>query len=231
MKTISEWKYIIQAGEMDARLEALYGAALPEKKARLLRLIDAFGAKYGEDRQAMLFSVPGRSELAGNHTDHNHGCVIAGAIDLDMIAVAAPREDGVVYMESEGFAPLTVTPAMTVAPDESRFGTSDALVAGMVNGFGASGYAVGGFDAMATSDVLRGSGLSSSAAYEVMIGTILNHLYNGGRIPAEKIAQMLFISLVGVVYKRIRNRCVRVVNAAVSYLALLNVIRGKSAIS
>ena len=190
MKTISEWKYIIQAGEMDARLEPLYGAALSEKKARLLRLVDAFGAKYGEDRQAMLFSVPGRSELAGNHTDHNHGCVIAGAIDLDMIAVAAPREDGVVYMESEGFAPLTVTPAMTVAPDESRFGTSDALVAGMVNGFGAAGYAVGGFDAMATSDVLRGSGLSSSAAYEVMIGTILNHLYNDGAIDAVTVAKL-----------------------------------------
>ncbi len=190
MKTVSQWKDTIRSGGADAVLFPLYGAAMTDKKARLLRLVDAFGAKYGFEREVMLFSVPGRSELAGNHTDHNHGCVIAGAIDLDMIAVAAPREDGVIYMESEGFSPLTVTPDMTYTPDPARFGTSDALVAGMVNGFADAGYQVGGFDAMATSDVLRGSGLSSSAAYEVMIGTILNHMYNGGAIDAVTVAML-----------------------------------------
>ena len=190
MKTISCLKNIIMSGAADAQLLPLYGADPGAKKQRLLALLDAFGAKYGEDRMAMIFSVPGRSELAGNHTDHNHGCVIAGSIDLDMIAVAAPREDGTMHVESEGFEELLVTPDMTTAPDEAYFGTSHALVAGMAHGFAASGLAVGGFDAMATSDVLRGSGLSSSAAYEVMIGTILNHLYNEGQVDAITVAKL-----------------------------------------
>ena len=190
MKTISCLKNILASGAADAQLLPLYGADLGAKKQRLLALLEAFGAKHGEDREAMIFSVPGRSELAGNHTDHNHGCVIAGSIDLDMIAVAAPREDGIMHVESEGFEELLVTPDMTVAPDATYFGTSHALVAGMAHGFAESGLAVGGFDAMATSDVLRGSGLSSSAAYEVMIGTILNHLYNEGQVDAITVAKL-----------------------------------------
>ena len=190
MKTIVNWKHIIAGGAADERLCALYGDALSVKKARLMALLDKFAEKHGENREVMIFSVPGRSELAGNHTDHNHGRVIAGSIDLDMIAVASPRADGVMHVESEGFDELIVTPDMTQAPDPARFGTSDALVAGMANGFAACGYAVGGFDAMATSEVLRGSGLSSSAAYEVMIGTILNHLYNDGSIDAITVAKL-----------------------------------------
>lgn len=190
MKTISYFKNILTSGAADAQLLTLYGADLPAKKQRLLSLIEAFGQKYGDDREVMVFSVPGRSELAGNHTDHNHGCVIAGSIDLDMIAVAAPREDGVMHVESEGFEELLVTPDRTVAPEATYFGTSHALVAGMAHGFVESGYRVGGFDALATSDVLRGSGLSSSAAYEVMIGTMLNHLYNGGVVDAITVAKL-----------------------------------------
>ncbi len=190
MKTIFQWKDIITSGAADGQLSVMYGAALSCKKDRIIALLDAFAKVYGEDREVLIFSVPGRSELAGNHTDHNHGCVIAGSIDLDMIAVASPREDGVMHVQSEGFDELFVTPDMTRIPDPARFGTSDALVAGMANGFTESGYAVGGFDAMATSEVLRGSGLSSSAAYEVMIGTILNHLYNSGSIDAIIIAKL-----------------------------------------
>ncbi len=190
MKTISCLMNILTGTASDALLLPLYGQDLPAKKQRLLKLLRAFGDKYGDDREVMIFSVPGRSELAGNHTDHNHGRVIAGSIDLDMIAVAAPREDGVMHIESEGFEELLVTPEGTLAPDEAYFGTSHALVAGMANGFSESGLRVGGFDAMATSDVLRGSGLSSSAAYEVMIGTILNHLYNEGRVDAVTVAKL-----------------------------------------
>ena len=190
MKTISSLKHILTSGAADARLLPLYGVDLPAKKERLLALVEAFGQKYGDGREVMVFSVPGRSELAGNHTDHNHGCVIAGSIDLDMIAVAAPREDGIMHVESEGFDELLVTPDMTKAPDKAYFGTSHALVAGMAHGFTESGYRVGGFDAMATSDVLRGSGLSSSAAYEVMIGTILSHLYNDGSVDAITVAKL-----------------------------------------
>ena len=190
MQTIKQWKSWLADAASDAPLLPLYGEHLPQKKQRLLALLDTFSARFGEGREVGVFSVPGRSELAGNHTDHNHGCVIASSIDLDMICVAAKRNDGVVCMESEGFDPITVTPDMTQAPDKARFGTSVSLVAGMVSGMRESGYAVGGFDAVATSDVLRGSGLSSSAAYEVMIGTVLNHLYNGGRADAVTVAKL-----------------------------------------
>ncbi len=190
MKTIAQWNDALNCGALDAQLKELYGAKLLPQKDRLHRLLGRFAERYGEDREVSIFSVPGRSELGGNHTDHNHGCVIAGAIDLDMIAVAARRDDGIICIDSEGFSPLQLSIDGAGAPDPAAYGTSEALVAGMVNGFCASGYAVGGFDAMATSEVLRGSGLSSSAAYEVMIGTILNHLYNDENVDALTIAKL-----------------------------------------
>ncbi len=190
MYTVDQWLELLQKGALDAQLLPLYGTMLQDKKERLARLLDQFAIRFGQTRSVEIFSVPGRSELAGNHTDHNHGCVIASSIDLDMVAVASPRADGVVHMQSEGFDPLEVTPDMTEQPDASLFGTSTALVAGMVCGFRESGYTVGGFDAVATSDVLRGSGLSSSAAYEVMVGTILNHLYNEGKVDALTVAKL-----------------------------------------
>ena len=190
MKYISEWKQYILSGGADASLAALYGADRTSKATRLLDLLDTFAERYGEGREVMIFSVPGRSELAGNHTDHNHGCVIAGSIDLDVIAVVASRSDGVMRIASEGFDELTIVPDETLAPNPAVYGTSASLVAGMANGFAENGYAIGGFDAVMTSDVLRGSGLSSSAAFEVMIGTILNHVYNDGSIDAITIAKL-----------------------------------------
>ena len=190
MKTIKQWRELLAADSLDEQLRTLYGALAVHNKSRISALLDTFVARFGEDRPVAVFSVPGRSELAGNHTDHNHGCVIATSIDLDVLCVAAKREDGVICMESEGFEPITVTPDMTVAADEALFGTSASLVAGMVWGFRESGLATGGFDAVATSDVLRGSGLSSSAAYEVMIGTVLNHLYNDGSVDAVTVAKL-----------------------------------------
>ncbi|MBQ5661409.1 MAG: galactokinase, partial [Clostridia bacterium] len=130
----------------------------------------------------------GRSEISGNHTDHNHGCVIAASIDLDIIAVAAPSQDNIIRVKSEGFDEDVVDPAHFFAPRPERFGRSDALIAGVVRGFADRGYATGGFDAYTTSSVPGGSGLSSSAAFEDMIGTILNHLYNGGRISFVEIS-------------------------------------------
>ena len=190
MRSILDWKqYILGGGSSDV-LTALYGVDIETKTARLMALLDTFERCYGSDRPVAIFSVPGRSELAGNHTDHNHGRVIAGSIDLDVIAVAAPRTDGVIRVASEGFDELIVMPDESLAPNPALFGTSASLVAGMVNGFSESGYAVGGFDAVMTSDVLRGSGLSSSAAFEVMIGTILNHLYNEGRMDAITVAKL-----------------------------------------
>ena len=169
MRSVLDWKkYILDGGASD-ELTALYGADRPAKTARLIALLDTFEARYGADRPVAIFSVPGRSELSGNHTDHNHGRVIAGSIDLDVIAVASPREDGVMRVASEGFDEWTVTPDQTSEPDERLYGTSSSLAAGMANGFAANGYAIGGFDAVMTSTVRGGSGLSSSAAVEVLL--------------------------------------------------------------
>ena len=189
-KRIADWKELLAQGALDARLRVLYGEDVCAKKQRILDLLNTFAARFGEEREVGVFSVPGRSELAGNHTDHNNGRVIASSIDLDMICVAARRPDGVMCMESEGFDPIEVTPDMTKAPNEALFGTSTSLAAGMAHGFRENGLSVGGFDAVATSDVLRGSGLSSSAAYEDMIGTVLNYLYNEGRVDAVTVAKL-----------------------------------------
>ena len=183
----------LEGGKLDATLDALGGAGgASAQRARALELVHSFAASYGEDREVVLLTVAGRSELSGNHTDHNHGCVIAASISLDMLAVAARREDSTIRLASNGFEEEVVDIATYTDPDSAKFGTSNALIAGMCRGLKDADYAVGGFDALVTSDVLRGSGLSSSAAFEDMIGTILSHLYNNGRVDnvtISKIAQ------------------------------------------
>ena len=186
-----QMKKHIEDGGLDARFCSLYGEdCVAAQRARYTDALTAFSDSYGEDREVCLYSVSGRSELSGNHTDHNHGCVIAASVDLDIIAVAAKREDGVIRLLSEGFPEDKVDISTYRTPDESRFGTSASLIAGMCAGFSKEGYVVGGFDAYTTSSVLKGSGLSSSAAFENMIGTILSHSYNGGKVDNVEIAKL-----------------------------------------
>ncbi len=183
----------ILSGALDVRLAKLYGSdesVLASQRARYAALIDEFASRYGADRDIALFSVPGRSELSGNHTDHNHGCVIAGSIDLDIIAVAAKNEDSTVRIKSEGFPEDVVDIDSFNTPNEARFGKSDALIAGVADGFRARGYKVGGYDACTTSSVLKGSGLSSSAAFENMVGLMLSHFYNEGIVDFVTLAQI-----------------------------------------
>ena len=134
-----------------------------------------------------LFSTPGRTEVCGNHTDHNHGKVLAAAIDLDVIAVAAPAADGRITIESEGY-PRQEVSVDDLDPRESERSTAPAITRGVASRMRSLGHAVGGFCACVTSDVLKGSGLSSSASYEVLVATILNRLYNAGRIDGQEIA-------------------------------------------
>ena len=181
----------LRSGALDARLTALYGKeALDAQKARYTAALNEFAKLYGEREDCRLLSVSGRSELSGNHTDHNRGCVIAASIDLDIIAVAAPASDGVVRVKSEGHAADTVDLASFTAPRAERYSRSDALIAGMCVGMKQAGYRVGGFVAYTTSSVLKGSGLSSSAAFEDMIGNIENHLYNNGEVDNVEIAKI-----------------------------------------
>jgi galactokinase len=127
--------------------------------------------------------------VGGNHTDHQHGRVLAAGVNLDVIAITHKRNDAMITVMSEGFTPDYVDSTdMSVHPEE--VGHSPALVRGVCNGFLRRGYNIGGFDAYTISSVLKGSGLSSSAAFEVLIGTILNHLYNDGKIDPVTIAQI-----------------------------------------
>ncbi|MDY2827489.1 MAG: galactokinase family protein [Eubacteriales bacterium] len=187
----NEMRERLKKGARDERLISLYGnASLDTQRARYDAALKAFGDLYSPSCDIHLFSVAGRSELSGNHTDHNRGCVVAASIDLDIIAVAAATRDGVVRVKSEGFPEDIVRLAEFTQPRPERFSKSDAIIAGMCAGFRREGYRVGGFNAYTTSSVLKGSGLSSSAAFEDMIGNILSHLYNDGRVSNVEIAKL-----------------------------------------
>ncbi len=181
----------IAHGQLDKTLTDLYGEdALDRQRFRYTDAIREFSNLYGHDRDVSLFSVPGRSELSGNHTDHNRGKVIACSVNLDIIAVAAAREDSVIRLKSAGFPEDVVDLASYIAPDESDFGHSTSLIAGVAAGMKMRGYSVGGFDAYTISSVLKGSGLSSSAAFENMVGTILSHIYNEGSVDYVSVSQI-----------------------------------------
>ena len=183
----SELKNKISGGALD-NYAHIY-ADTKAQTARFTKIIDTFISLYG-DKESELLSVPGRSEVVGNHTDHNRGCVLAAAIDRDVIAIAAKNDDGVIRFYSEGYPVATIE--LSECDDADRFEkyTSSSLIAGTVNGFKLRGYEVGGFDIAMTSEVLKGSGISSSAAFEVMIGNALNHLYNGGAIENSEVAKL-----------------------------------------
>ena len=182
---------LISDGRLDAMLSMLYGnEAVASQRARYLGVVEAFASRYGDDREIEIYSVPGRTELSGNHTDHNYGRVIAASVDLDMIAVVSPRDDGILCLKSEGFSEDVVDPSSFRTPAADRFGTSAALMAGVCVGFLDRGYRIGGFDAYTSSNVPKGSGLSSSAVFENMIGTILHHCYNDGEIDPVEIAKI-----------------------------------------
>ncbi|MBQ7348137.1 MAG: galactokinase [Clostridia bacterium] len=187
----TELKAALLGGKFDERFAYIYGTdAVEAQKARYAAAVDSFAAIYGTDRDAALYSVAGRSELSGNHTDHNHGCVIAASINLDIIAVAAPNSENIIRVKSEGFKEDVVDINAFTSPREVPEGHSDELIAGMVAGFRKEGLAVGGFDAYTTSNVLKGSGISSSAAFEDMIGNILSHIYNDGKVDNVEIAKL-----------------------------------------
>lgn len=188
MKTLKE---TLLSGGYDSALKAvyLYEDRLAQQRRRYADVIDSFVGLFGVDRIGGLFSAPGRTEVGGNHTDHNHGCVLAAGIDLDAIAVASKNADHTVRVKSEGYR-MDVVDLSDLSVQENETGHSASLVRGVCARFKQLGYRIGGFDATTASRVLSGSGLSSSAAFEVLLGTILNHLFNGGRIDPVEIAQI-----------------------------------------
>ena len=191
MANQQELKAMLTGGALDERLRRVYvtDAEIKAQYARYTAVIDAFSELFSGARDIRLFSAPGRTEVGGNHTDHNHGRVLAAGINLDAIAAAAKNEDNVVRVKSEGY-PMDVVDLSDLSVQPSELGHSPALVRGVCQGFLNYGYKIGGFDAATASRVLSGSGLSSSAAYEVLVGTMLNYLYNDGKVDAVTIAKI-----------------------------------------
>jgi len=165
--------------------QELYGVnevVLKEQANRYAALMSEFQKVYGAD-DVSLFSSPGRTEIGGNHTDHNYGRVLAGAVNLDMIAVAAPNGTNVIRIKSVGYPEFQVD-LSSLEIDVVQFYTSSSLVKGISARMKQLGYQIGGFDACIEGRVPKGSGLSSSASFEVLIGAIINHLFNGGKMSA-----------------------------------------------
>lgn len=152
-----------------------------------IKLCERFQAVYGK-HPAFYAAAPGRTEIGGNHTDHQHGCVLAAAVNLVTEAVVAPNETREIRIQSEGYPSLKIS-IDDLAQRESDYGKTSSLIRGVADKFVQMGFAVeNGFEAVVSSTVLPGSGLSSSAAFEVMIGTIMNHLYANDSISPVDIA-------------------------------------------
>ena len=182
-----QWAAYQNSEVFSARVATLYGAGeavLAAQKERYGKLVERFEKRFGDAQELCFFSAPGRTEIGGNHTDHNNGRVLAAAVNLDTIACVAKTYDGVIVVDSEGFPPITVK-IDELEVREADFGTTLSLIRGTAGIMKQMGYRVGGFRATISSSVLRGSGLSSSAAFEVLICAILDGLYNGFVIDAK----------------------------------------------
>ena len=163
---------------------------LAYQKKRYKRVIDLYKNSFSSDgADIRLFSAPGRAEIGGNHTDHNCGKVLAASVDLDIVAVVEPTDKPVAIIRSEGHeeACINIT-ELDVREDEKL--TATGILRGITRGFRDRGLAVGGFNAYTVSNVAKGSGLSSSAAFEVLIATIYSYLFNGGCVDRIKLAQI-----------------------------------------
>ena len=181
----------LEGGGLLDRLEPVYGADAAGAARRLADLTRGYAGVFpgGEEEDVRLFSVPGRTELGGNHTDHQWGRCLAGSVNLDTIACAAPNGTNMVRIQSRNHRMAEVSlDDLSVHPAET--GSSVSLVRGVAARLREMGRAVGGFNAYTTTRVLRSSGLSSSAAFEVMVGTIMNHLFCGGVLTPLQLAQV-----------------------------------------
>ncbi|MDE7270155.1 MAG: galactokinase [Acetatifactor sp.] len=175
-------------GTQDQLLEDIYvdHSRIPYQRERYVNAVNTYVQCFGQG-EAAIYSAPGRSEIGGNHTDHQRGQVLAAGINLDAIAIVGQTDDGMIRIKSDGYDMLTID-TKALAPVESEKETTVALVKGVATGMEQHGFRIGGFQAYVTSDVLIGAGLSSSAAFEVLIGTILSGLYNDMQVSPIEIA-------------------------------------------
>ena len=190
MSDLKTTREAIANGAMDERFERLYaGENIEKTRERFLGLTRLFEEKFGDGNDLRFFSAPGRTEVCGNHTDHNHGKVLAAAINLDAVACAVKTEDHFIRVFSKGY-PGDVIDLNDLRPQEKERERSASLVRGVAARFVELGYKIGGFDSVTVNNVLKGSGMSSSASFEVLVGTVLNYLYNDGAISPVEIAKI-----------------------------------------
>lgn len=181
MATTTELIKLIADGAYDGAFAKLYAAdaaTLTAQRARYIAAVERFEHYYGAGRTVRLYSAPGRTEIGGNHTDHNNGVVMAAAVNLDIVAVVSPTEGMLVRAKSHGFDRMDKIDLNDLTPQPAERERSASIIRGVAAGIAAKGGKVGGFDIYSTSDVLRGSGLSSSAAYEACLGAVLRGEYN-----------------------------------------------------
>lgn len=180
----------VKAGKQDERLKEIYvdESMLPYQRERYQKAVEKFEELYGAG-EAEIYSAPGRSEVGGNHTDHQHGEVLAASINLDAIGIVRKKEEPVIELLSEGYKKIMVD-LSDLEKREEEEGTSVGIIRGMAYGLKQNGHEIGGFQAYVTSDVLNGAGMSSSAAFETLVGTIISGLYNNMEISPVEIAQV-----------------------------------------
>ena len=192
MKSIPVWKQELSDGVHAARLASLYCCAPAEtasEAARYAAVLDGLEKTFGSHAEAGLYSAPGRTEIGGNHTDHQHGRVLAGSVNIDMIAAAAPNDKNQLRVQSEGYD-LCVIDLNDLEARKEEENTTASLLRGECAAFTQRGAKLAGLDIYISSNVPKGSGVSSSAAFEVLIGVILNDCFMTEKVSPIAIAQI-----------------------------------------
>lgn len=188
----SQWITAINSGEYTKKLSELYACGAEETegyKARLCEAIDGLCTNFGEKEDIRIFSAPGRTEIGGNHTDHQHGCVLAASLNLDVVGAAAKNGTNKVRILSKGYT-MDVIDVNDLEIHKDEYDKAISLIRGILKSFADMGYKLEGFDAYTLSSVLKGSGMSSSAAFEVLVGTIVNYMFANGEVDAIEIAKI-----------------------------------------
>jgi len=191
MINLNEFNAFIKNESTRLKLSEIYGSgkdSLDYQIARYTGLFNMFKCEFPGAKGVRLFSTSGRTEIAGNHTDHQHGHVLCASVDMDIIAVVSPNNENVIRLKSEGYENADIIELDVLSPVESEKFHSSSLIRGIAAVFKERGHKIGGFDAYTTSRVPKGSGLSSSAAFEILVSTILNYLYNEGNLNAVEMA-------------------------------------------
>ncbi|TIH15818.1 galactokinase [Marinifilum sp. JC120] len=189
MHSMEAYRKHLDEGGFDRQLSLIHShAAIDESRERMADLLHCMLEHFGRNKIGFA-SAPGRTEMGGNHTDHNHGHVLAAAVNLDCLAAFSRAEDNVVTIISEGYNPITVNISDT-APRKEEKETSAAIVRGVADGLRKRGFNIGGFNACVHSTIPAGAGLSSSAAFEVLVGRIFSYLFNKGKVGPLEIASV-----------------------------------------